>query len=170
MDSHLDLLRGARPSIISMQCSFVDHLPLMRWLSDLTHRFRLVVPGSSAFLHCIVPIQHSNLTPSTRFRILRTLPFSSSLPRRHQLALGFICRYYPLHWRGVNIKYHHGSCPDSYAGTITRLRNRQLEGEKEIRFLCRSLVRSQCHITEAYAENQPIFHHKLPMHGIAPVF
>ena len=58
------------------------------------------------------------------------------------------------------------SCLDSYAGMITRLRNRQLEGGKKVMFLCRSLVKSQCHIIGAYAEGQAIFHHKLPMHGI----
>ena len=57
------------------------------------------------------------------------------------------------------------SCLDSYAGTITRLRNRQLEDEKIV-FLCRSLFRSQSHIIEAYTEGQAIFQEKLPVHRI----
>ena len=58
------------------------------------------------------------------------------------------------------------SCLDSYAGTITRLRNRQLEREKKAVFLRRSLAESQRHIIEAYAEGQAIFHHKLPVQGM----
>ena len=58
------------------------------------------------------------------------------------------------------------SCLDSYAGTITRLRNRQLEGGKKVMFLCKSLFRSQRHIMDAYAESQAIFHRKLPVHDI----
>ena len=34
------------------------------------------------------------------------------------------------------------SCLDSYISTITRLRNRGLEGEKKVMFLSRSLVKS----------------------------
>ena len=60
-----------------------------------------------------------------------------------------------MHWRGVKFKYHHGCIMprhlDSYTGTIARLRNRQLEGEKKVMFLCRFLF---------------IFHHELPVHGI----
>ena len=59
------------------------------------------------------------------------------------------------------------SCLDSHAGTITRLRNRQLEGGKKVMFPCRSLFRSQRHIIAAYAEGQAIFHHKLLVHGIS---
>ena len=58
------------------------------------------------------------------------------------------------------------SCLDSYAGTITRLRNRHLEDEKKVMFLCRTLVNSQRHITETYAKGQAIFHHKLPVQEI----
>ena len=58
------------------------------------------------------------------------------------------------------------SCLDSYAGTITRLGNRQLEGGKEVMFLCRSLIKSQRHIIETYAKGQANFHHKLPVHGM----
>ena len=40
-----------------------------------------------------------------------------------------------LDWRGVNFKYRHGTiCLDSYAGTITRLRNLQLEDRKKAMF------------------------------------
>ena len=58
------------------------------------------------------------------------------------------------------------SCLDSHADTITQLRNRQLEGEKKIMFLCSSLAKSQYHIIEAYAKDQANFHHILPVHGI----
>ena len=57
-------------------------------------------------------------------------------------------------------------CLNSYAGTIAQLRNRQLEGGKKVLSLYRSLVRSQRHIIEAYAECQAISHHILPVHGI----
>ena len=57
------------------------------------------------------------------------------------------------------------SCLDSYAGTVTRLKNR-LEGEKNGMFLWRFLFRSQRHISKAYAEGHAILHHKLPVHGI----
>ena len=56
-------------------------------------------------------------------------------------------RMYLKHWRGAKSKYHHASCLGSYAGTITRLRNRQLEGGKKVMFLYRSLVRSRRHIS-----------------------
>ena len=62
-----------------------------------------------------------------------------------------------MHWRGVNFQYHHASCLDSYVGTITRLRNRPLEDGKKAMFLCRSLVRSQRHMVEAYAEAKAVF-------------
>ena len=41
------------------------------------------------------------------------------------------------------------SCLDNYAGTITRLGNRQLEDGKKVMFLCRSLVKSQHQLIEA---------------------
>ena len=74
-----------------------------------------------------------------------------------------------MHWRAVNFKMAmEVSCLDSYASTITRLRNRQLEcldssaatvtrlrnrgleGGKKVMFLRRSLVRSRCRIIEVY--------------------
>ena len=58
------------------------------------------------------------------------------------------------------------SCLDSYASTITRLGNGQLDDEKKVMFLGISLFRSQRHIIEIYAEGQATFHHKLPVHGI----
>ena len=63
------------------------------------------------------------------------------------------------------------SCLDSYASTITRLRNGQLEGERKVMFLCRSLFKSSyrniigCIVVMGCAECQAIVHHGLPVHG-----
>ena len=53
------------------------------------------------------------------------------------------------------LQIYHASCLDSYASTITRLRNRRLEGGKKVMFLCRSLVRSQRHIVELRVHGIP---------------
>ena len=58
------------------------------------------------------------------------------------------------------------SCLDSYAGTINRLRNQQLNDEKKVIVLCGSNFKSQNQIIETRAEGQAILHHGLPVHGM----
>ena len=59
-----------------------------------------------------------------------------------------------------------------YTSTIIRLRNRQLEDEKKVMFLSRSLVKSSSRniiryiVAMACAECQAIVNLGLPVHGI----
>ena len=76
-------------------------------------------------------------------------------------------RHYPMHWRGVGFKYHHECItPSQLYRHDYRLRNSQLKRGKKVIFLCKYLVRSQCHIIEAYAEGEVIFYHRLLVHEI----